>query len=196
MAAHRRKEASVLSPGGGGHPLTTRRQVHRDPGHLRSDDRAGQAQPGRGKDQGLAEEGGAPVRHGPGLPHRPGSAAEGIGEEAAHQAVQGRSRCRGGEGRRIRGKRTGGHCRPNARSVTVHDYTDLVSYIIKAMVTKPDEVKVAMVEGERTNRVEVTLANDDVGKVIGRGGPTIDAIRAVVRAAAPDSPDRGRVETV
>ena len=40
----------------------------------------------------------------------------------------------------------------------MHDYTDLVSYIIKAMVTKPDDVKVAMIEGERTNRVEVTIA--------------------------------------
>jgi predicted RNA-binding protein YlqC (UPF0109 family) len=45
----------------------------------------------------------------------------------------------------------------------MHDYTDLVTYIVKAMVTKPEEVRVAMVEGERTNRVEVSLANDDVG---------------------------------
>jgi predicted RNA-binding protein YlqC (UPF0109 family) len=66
----------------------------------------------------------------------------------------------------------------------MHDYTDLVSYIIKAMVSKPEDVRVAMVEGERTNRVEETLANEDVGKVIGRGGRNIDAIRAVVRAAS------------
>jgi len=52
----------------------------------------------------------------------------------------------------------------------VQDYTDLVSYIIKVIVSKPADVKVAMVEGERTNRVEVTLASDDVGKVIGRQG--------------------------
>ncbi|MDQ6692659.1 MAG: KH domain-containing protein, partial [Candidatus Dormibacteraeota bacterium] len=63
----------------------------------------------------------------------------------------------------------------------MQDYTELVSYIIKAIVANPEEVKVAMVEGERTNRVEVTLASDDVGKVIGRGGRNIDAIRAVVR---------------
>ena len=78
----------------------------------------------------------------------------------------------------------------------MHDYTDLVSDVIKAMVTKPDDVKVAMVEGERTNRVEVTLANDDVGKVIGRGGRNIDAIRAVVRAAALKNHDRVMVEIV
>ena len=78
----------------------------------------------------------------------------------------------------------------------MHDYTDLVGYIIKAMVSKPEDVKVAMIEGERTNRVEVTLATDDVGKVIGRGGRNIDAIRAVVRAAALKNHDRVMVEIV
>jgi predicted RNA-binding protein YlqC (UPF0109 family) len=78
----------------------------------------------------------------------------------------------------------------------MQDYTDLVNYIVKAIVAKPEEVKVAMVEGERTNRVEVTLASDDVGKVIGRGGRNIDAIRAVVRAAALKNHDRVMVEIV
>lgn len=78
----------------------------------------------------------------------------------------------------------------------MYDYTDLVSYIIKAIVAKPDEVKVTMVEGDRTNRVEVSLANEDVGKVIGRGGRNIDAIRAVVRAAALKNHDRVMVEIV
>ncbi|TMF53856.1 MAG: KH domain-containing protein [Chloroflexi bacterium] len=78
----------------------------------------------------------------------------------------------------------------------MYDYTDLVGYIIKSIVAKPDEVKVTMVEGERTNRVEVSLANEDVGKVIGRGGRNIDAIRAVVRAAALKNHDRVMVEIV
>jgi predicted RNA-binding protein YlqC (UPF0109 family) len=78
----------------------------------------------------------------------------------------------------------------------MHDYTDLVSYIVRAIVSKPEDVKVAMVEGERTNRVEVSLANEDVGKVIGRGGRNIDAIRAVVRAAALKNHDRVMVEIV
>jgi predicted RNA-binding protein YlqC (UPF0109 family) len=78
----------------------------------------------------------------------------------------------------------------------MYDYTDLVGYIIKSIVAKPEEVKVTMVEGERTNRVEVSLANEDVGKVIGRGGRNIDAIRAVVRAAALKNHDRVMVEIV
>jgi len=67
---------------------------------------------------------------------------------------------------------------------------------LDGVVAKPEDVKVAMVEGERTNRVEVTLASDDVGKVIGRGGRNIDAIRAVVRAAALKNHDRVMVEIV
>jgi predicted RNA-binding protein YlqC (UPF0109 family) len=76
------------------------------------------------------------------------------------------------------------------------DYSGLVTYIIKAIVAKPDDVRVALVEGERTTRVEVNLAPEDVGKVIGRGGRNIDAIRAVVRAAALKNHDRVMVEIV
>lgn len=78
----------------------------------------------------------------------------------------------------------------------MQDYTALVSYIVKAIVSKPEEVKVAMVEGERTHRVELTLAAEDVGKVIGRGGRNIDAIRSVVRAAALKNHERVMVEIV
>ncbi len=76
----------------------------------------------------------------------------------------------------------------------MEDYTGLVSYIVKAIVSKPDAVKVSMVEGARTSRVEVTLDPEDVGKVIGRGGRNIDAIRSVVRAAALKNRERVSVE--
>ncbi|HLB77426.1 MAG TPA: KH domain-containing protein [Candidatus Limnocylindria bacterium] len=78
----------------------------------------------------------------------------------------------------------------------MEDYTGLVTYIVKAIVSKPEAVKVAMVEGERTHRVELTLAPEDVGKVIGRGGRNIDAIRSVVRAAALKNHERVMVEIV
>src|SRR4029077_3542633 len=150
----------------------------------------------RGEDQGLATEGGAPVRHGTGVLDRPWTAAQGIGEEAADQADQSRGRRRCRQSRGTRGGRPSSSRRFDGRSLAMHDYTDLVSYIVKAMVSKPEDVKVAMIEGERTNRVEVTLATDDVGKVIGRGGRNIDAIRAVVRAAALKNHDRVMVEIV
>jgi predicted RNA-binding protein YlqC (UPF0109 family) len=78
----------------------------------------------------------------------------------------------------------------------VYDYTELVSYIVKSIVSKPEDVSVMLVEGDRTNRVEVRLAAEDVGKVIGRGGRNIDAIRSVVRAAALKNHDRVMVEIV
>jgi uncharacterized protein len=76
----------------------------------------------------------------------------------------------------------------------MYDYTDLVSYIVKAIVSQPEAVKVAMVEGERNTRIEVSLDPEDVGKVIGRGGRNIDAIRSVIRAAALRNRDRVMVE--
>src|SRR6202035_1468079 len=100
------------------------------------------------------------------------------------------------QSRGTRGRRPGSGRRFDGRSLAMHDYTDLVSYIIKAMVSKPEDVKVAMIEGERTNRVEVTLANDDVGKVIGRGGRQLDAIRADMRGAAPKKHGRVMAEIV
>ena len=78
----------------------------------------------------------------------------------------------------------------------MHDYSELVGYIVKSIVSRPDDVRISMVEGERTNRVEVSLSEEDVGKVIGRGGRNIDAIRAVVRAAALKNHDRVVVEIV
>ena len=78
----------------------------------------------------------------------------------------------------------------------MYDYTELVSYIVKSIVSHPDEVKVSYVEGDRTNRLEVSLNAEDVGKVIGRGGRNIDAIRSVVRAAALKNHDRVMVEIV
>ena len=78
----------------------------------------------------------------------------------------------------------------------MYDYTELVSYIVRSIVSKPDDVTVMLVEGDRTNRVEVRLAAEDEGKVIGRGGRNIDAIRSVVRAAALKNHDRVMVEIV
>ena len=49
---------------------------------------------------------------------------------------------------------------------------DLVQYISEALVDKPDEVKVHVVEGENSIILELKVAADDVGKVIGKGGQT------------------------
>jgi uncharacterized protein len=62
---------------------------------------------------------------------------------------------------------------------------DLVEYLAKALVDRPDEVSVEeFEEDDGTIVFEVTVADDDVGKVIGRNGRTVNALRTVARAAA------------
>jgi predicted RNA-binding protein YlqC (UPF0109 family) len=61
---------------------------------------------------------------------------------------------------------------------------ELVDFLITELVDDPDAVEVTESEDERGLRYTVRVAPDDMGKVIGKGGRTAKAIRAVVRAAA------------
>ena len=61
---------------------------------------------------------------------------------------------------------------------------EMIEHIVKALVDHPDQVTVTELAGERTLTYEVKVMAGDQGKVIGRQGATIDAIRAIVRAAA------------
>ncbi|MBI4753756.1 KH domain-containing protein [Candidatus Desantisbacteria bacterium] len=61
---------------------------------------------------------------------------------------------------------------------------ELTEYIVKALVDKPEMVKVSEVASERSIVIEVNVAEEDVGRVIGKQGRTISAIRVVLNAAA------------
>jgi predicted RNA-binding protein YlqC (UPF0109 family) len=62
---------------------------------------------------------------------------------------------------------------------------DLAEYLARALVDRPDEVSVEEFEEEDGTIVfELTVAEDDVGKVIGRNGRTVNALRTVIRASA------------
>jgi predicted RNA-binding protein YlqC (UPF0109 family) len=61
---------------------------------------------------------------------------------------------------------------------------DLVQYIAEALVDWPQEVKVNVVEGENSIILELKVAPDDVGKVIGKGGQTAKALRKILSAAS------------
>jgi uncharacterized protein len=62
---------------------------------------------------------------------------------------------------------------------------DLVEYLTRALVDRPDEVSVEeFEEDDGTIVFEVEVADGDVGKVIGRNGRTINALRTVIRASA------------
>jgi uncharacterized protein len=61
---------------------------------------------------------------------------------------------------------------------------DLVDFLVTELVDDPDAVEVTESDDDRGLRFTVRVAPDDMGKVIGKGGRTAKAIRAVVRAAA------------
>jgi len=61
---------------------------------------------------------------------------------------------------------------------------ELVETIVKAIVDQQDMVRINQVEGEKTIILEVSVADDDMGKVIGKQGRIARAIRTVVKAAA------------
>ncbi len=62
---------------------------------------------------------------------------------------------------------------------------DVIVYLARALVDEPDRVTVEELRGVRGATYEVRAAPDDVGKLIGRGGRTVKALRKVVKAAAP-----------
>ena len=73
---------------------------------------------------------------------------------------------------------------------------DLVEYLAKALVDKPDEVRVERVERDGAIVLELRVAPDDVGKVIGRQGRIARALRTIVRAAGARSNERALLEIV
>ncbi len=73
---------------------------------------------------------------------------------------------------------------------------DLVIQIVKNVVDHPEEVDAREVEGEQTTIVEISTNQEDVGKVIGKKGRTIKAIRTLVNAAAIRQGKRVTVEIV
>jgi len=71
---------------------------------------------------------------------------------------------------------------------------ELVEVIAKALVDNPDAVEVRAVEGEKSTVLELKVAPEDMGKVIGKQGRIAKAIRTVVKAAATKSDKRVVVE--
>jgi len=61
---------------------------------------------------------------------------------------------------------------------------ELVKFIAEALVDHPEEVHVKSIEGANSIIIELKVAPDDVGKVIGKGGQTAKAIRKILSAAA------------
>jgi predicted RNA-binding protein YlqC (UPF0109 family) len=61
---------------------------------------------------------------------------------------------------------------------------DLVEFIAKSLVDDPDSVIVNMIEGEKSTIIELKVADDDIGKVIGKHGRIAKAVRTILSASA------------
>ena len=74
---------------------------------------------------------------------------------------------------------------------------ELLRYLARALVDHPDDVRVeSFEEDDGTLVLELEVADDDVGQVIGRGGRTINALRALIRASAVKDGRRVLVDVV
>lgn len=71
---------------------------------------------------------------------------------------------------------------------------ELIEYIAKALVDNPDDVRVNEIEGEKTSVIELSVAKEDLGKVIGKQGRTARSIRTILSAASAKNNKRAVLE--
>jgi predicted RNA-binding protein YlqC (UPF0109 family) len=73
---------------------------------------------------------------------------------------------------------------------------DLIAYIAKALVDKPEEVVVTEIRGQQTSVIELKVAKEDLGKVIGKQGRTARAIRTILSGASAKMKKRSGFEII
>jgi predicted RNA-binding protein YlqC (UPF0109 family) len=73
---------------------------------------------------------------------------------------------------------------------------ELVTYIAQSLVDKPEQVSVAEVEGNQTTVLELTVAKEDLGKVIGKQGRTAQAMRTILGAVSSKVKKRTVLEII
>jgi uncharacterized protein len=71
---------------------------------------------------------------------------------------------------------------------------ELIEYIAKSLVANPEEVSVTELEGEQTTVIELKVAKDDMGKIIGKQGRTAMAIKMILGAASTKMKKRSVLE--
>jgi len=73
---------------------------------------------------------------------------------------------------------------------------DLINYIAQALVDHPEQVSVSEVEGNQTSVLELKVAKEDLGKVIGKQGRTARAMRTILSAASAKVKKRTVLEII
>lgn len=74
--------------------------------------------------------------------------------------------------------------------------SELIEYIAKALVDKPESVDVKEVAGDQSAIIELRVAKEDLGKVIGKQGRTARAMRTILSAASTKLKSRSVLEIV
>ncbi len=73
---------------------------------------------------------------------------------------------------------------------------EVLEYVAKALVARPDQVRVTALEGERSVILQLRVDPEDVGRIIGKNGRTVKAIRTLMQAAATRAGRNAIVEIV
>ena len=73
---------------------------------------------------------------------------------------------------------------------------DLIKFMAQALVDKPDMVEVSEIIGEQTSVLELRVAKEDLGKVIGKQGRTAKAMRTILSAASTKIRKRSVLEII
>jgi predicted RNA-binding protein YlqC (UPF0109 family) len=71
----------------------------------------------------------------------------------------------------------------SSNSDAISDLEHFVDYVVRALVDAPEQVAVTTVPEDKFTVIQVTCAKEDIGKIIGKNGKTISAIRALVNGA-------------
>jgi hypothetical protein len=80
--------------------------------------------------------------------------------------------------------------------VEVSMLKELVEYMAQALVDNPEAVRVSEIEGEQTSVLELRVAKEDLGKVIGKQGRTARAMRTILSAASTKIRKRAVLEII
>ncbi len=86
------------------------------------------------------------------------------------------------------------HCA--CRRTRSHQLKELVDFMARALVDNPEKVKVSEIEGEQTSVIELRVAKEDLGKVIGKQGRTARAMRTILGAASTKIRKRAVLEII
>ncbi|GAB5411295.1 MAG: KH domain-containing protein [Chlamydiales bacterium] len=73
---------------------------------------------------------------------------------------------------------------------------DFIAYIIKNVVSKPDDVNIEVNEGEQSTVIDIHVDKEDISKVIGKQGRTIKAIRTIALAVGARYGRKVRIEVI